>query len=80
MGKSHQSGNVGNRVFRLAASAERRAADVHRIRAVQHRLTPDFSVAGGGQQFKMVAGQAHGVGRNSGNPLFSFRTHLLQNL
>ena len=59
MRKLREARNISHRVLGLATRAKRRAADVHRIRAVQHRLAPDVGIAGGGQQFKMVAGQAH---------------------
>ena len=63
MGKLRESGDGGNAVFRLAARAERRAADVDSVGSVQQRLAPDFSISRGGQQFKMVTGQAHGRGK-----------------
>ena len=76
MRKLRECCNIGHAVFGFAARAERRAAYVHRIGTVQHRLTPDFAIAGGGQQFKMVTGQSHGWCENKSGLLFSRRMDL----
>ena len=56
-----QTGDLAHRVTGVVARAERRAADVNRVRAVQDRLAADVGGPGGREQFKLVGGQAHDV-------------------
>ena len=60
MRKFNQTSNVGYRIFRLVAGTERRATDVHRVGAVQHRFAADIGVTGGGEQFEVVGRETHG--------------------
>jgi hypothetical protein len=48
MRKRGEPCNVRNGVVCLRTRPECRPADVHRVRAVQHRLAPDLGIAGRG--------------------------------
>ena len=50
-----EAGDLRDRVGRLVARPEARAADVNRVGAVVHGLDTDLGVAGRGEQFEVVA-------------------------
>jgi hypothetical protein len=55
--KLDQGGDVLQRIAGVVAGAEGRAADVHRVRAVQDGFAADLGGFGGGQQFELVGEQ-----------------------
>jgi hypothetical protein len=52
VGECRQAGDVGHRVAGVVARAEGRAADVHRVRAVQDGLPADVGGLGRGEEFE----------------------------
>ncbi len=63
MGEFHQLGNVRHVVLGVVPRTEARAADIHRIGAMQDGLAGNAGVTGRGEQFEMVLGQGHGADR-----------------
>ncbi len=63
VGEFHQLGNVRHTVLGVVPRTEARAADIHRIGAMQDGFTGNACIPGGGEQFEMVLGQGHGADR-----------------